>query len=61
MLSWAQVTARHEAIDVMRRRQPEWIGLDSDVLDLIDSEWTTEPVAAGGRLDALRDCFAAMS
>jgi len=60
LLSWAQVTVRHEAIDVMRRRQPEWIGLDSDVLDLIDSEWSTEPVAAGGRLDALHDCLAAM-
>jgi RNA polymerase sigma-70 factor, ECF subfamily len=60
LLSWAHVTARHEAIDVMRRRKPEWVGLDSDLLDLIDAEWSADEVASGGRLDALRTCLEAM-
>ena len=60
LFSWAQVTARHEAIDVMRRRKPEWVGLDGDLLERIDGEWTTEPPATGGRLDALRTCLDSM-
>jgi RNA polymerase sigma-70 factor, ECF subfamily len=55
LLSWAQVTARHAAIDWLRRRRPEWITLEGDVLDLLESQATLLP--EGARVDALRECL----
>ncbi|MBM3846648.1 MAG: sigma-70 family RNA polymerase sigma factor [Verrucomicrobia bacterium] len=60
LISWALVSARREGIDWLRRRQRESVGLDAEILDLIDREWqvaSTHP--AGIRIDALRDCLAA--
>lgn len=60
LLSWAFVTARREGIDWLRRHQRESLGLDTEILDLIDREWQAPPAhPAGTRIDALRECLAA--
>jgi RNA polymerase sigma-70 factor (ECF subfamily) len=59
LLSWATVSARREAIDWLRKRKPETLGLEPDVLDLLDQEWrskTTSP--EGPRMESLRECLA---
>ncbi len=56
LISWAFITARHEAIDWMRRRQRETVGLAPEVLDLLDQEWQSAVPAPNGRLDALQEC-----
>jgi RNA polymerase sigma-70 factor (ECF subfamily) len=56
LMSWAFITARHEAIDWMRRRQRETVGLAPEVLDLLDREWQSAAPASNGRLDVLQDC-----
>lgn len=57
LLSWAHVVARREAMDWLRRRRPEVPVLDSDVLELLEREWATQPAPSGGRVDALRNCL----
>lgn len=60
LLSWALVSARREGIDWLRRHQRESLGLNAEILDLIDHEWQAVPTqSAGARVDALRDCLAA--
>jgi RNA polymerase sigma-70 factor (ECF subfamily) len=56
LMSWAFISARHEAIDWMRRRQRETVGLAPEVLDLLDREWQSAAPAPGERMEALRDC-----
>ena len=56
LISWAFITARHEAIDWLRRRQRETVGLAPEVLDLLDREWQSTVPASNGRLDALQEC-----
>jgi RNA polymerase sigma-70 factor (ECF subfamily) len=58
LLSWAHVTARHAAIDWLRRHRSQWAPLDADVLDLLEAQATSRPV--GARIDALQDCLEAM-
>jgi RNA polymerase sigma-70 factor (ECF subfamily) len=58
LLSWAFVTARHAAIDWLRRRRPEWTALGDDVLDLLVDRATEQPSPDGPWLDALRACLA---
>jgi len=57
LLSWAHVTARHEAIDWLRRQRPGQVALDGEVLEMIDAEWAAAPSPGGPRVDALRDCL----
>lgn len=58
LLSWATVSAKREAIDWLRKRRPETLGLEPDVLDLLDHEWQTKPSAPeGARMEALRECL----
>jgi RNA polymerase sigma-70 factor (ECF subfamily) len=57
LLSWAQVAARREAIDWLRRRRPELSVLDDDLLALLEAEWAAAPSPGGARVDALRDCL----
>lgn len=58
LLSWATVSARREAIDWLRKRKPETLGVDADVLDLLDREWQTKNTAPeGARMEALRECM----
>ena len=56
LLSWATVSARHEALDWLRRRKPEVPVLDNVVLDLLDAESAAAAPADTGRVGALRDC-----
>lgn len=56
LLSWAFITARREAIDWMRRRQRETVGLAPEVLDLLDRDWQSAIPVSNGRLEALREC-----
>lgn len=56
LLSWAHVTARHEAIDWLRRLRVGVVPLDADVIELLEAEWAAAP-ASGPRLDALRECL----
>jgi RNA polymerase sigma-70 factor, ECF subfamily len=58
LLSWATLTARREAIDWLRKRKSEALGLEQDVLDLLDCEWQSKSAAPEGpRMEALRDCL----
>ncbi len=62
LLSWAMVTAKREGIDWLRKRKPETVGLEEEVLDLLHREWNTAgagPAAPGegDRMTALRDCL----
>ncbi len=60
LLSWAFITARREGIDWLRRVQRELVGLDAEILELMEHEWEAAPAhSAGTRMDALRDCLAA--
>jgi RNA polymerase sigma-70 factor (ECF subfamily) len=60
LLSWAMVSIRREAIDWRRKRQPESLGLEPEVLDLISAEWSASPQPEGPRMEALRECLAAV-
>lgn len=57
LLSWAFITARREGIDWLRRHQRESVGLEAEVLELLDREWQTSAPASSARLDALADCL----
>ena len=58
LLSWATVSAKREAIDWLRKRKPETLGLEPDVLDLLDQEWQSKSaVPEGPRMEALRECL----
>lgn len=58
VLSWAFVTARREGLDWLRKHRRETLGLDSDILDMLDREWLAESSQSGGaRMEALRDCI----
>jgi RNA polymerase sigma-70 factor (ECF subfamily) len=62
LLSWAFITARREGIDWLRRHQRETVGLDLDLLELLESEWqTAAPHSPGAKMEALQDCLAAAS
>lgn len=40
---WIHQAARFRAIDVLRRRQARPMMFDTDLLDLIESEWDQQP------------------
>lgn len=58
LLSWAYITARREGIDWLRKHGRESVGLDSELLDLLDRDWQAAGPASGARADALADCLA---
>ena len=60
LFSWAMVSIRREAIDWLRKRRPESLGLEPDVLDLLGAEWAVHPQPEGPRMEALRECLAAV-
>lgn len=60
LLSWAMVSIKREAIDWLRKRKPETLGLEPEVLDLISEEWSTHPQPEGQRMEALRECLASV-
>jgi RNA polymerase sigma-70 factor, ECF subfamily len=58
LVSWSFITARHEAIDWRRRRQRESLGLETEILEIIEREWLTMSApSAGAKVDALRECL----
>jgi len=62
LFSWVQVTARHAAIDWLRRRKSECVVLEGEVLDLLEEQAAKAAVHVleGARVDALRDCLEAI-
>jgi len=56
LLSWAHITARHEALNWVRSRKGRTLVLDETILDLVASEGQGE----GGRVEALRECLATL-
>jgi RNA polymerase sigma-70 factor (ECF subfamily) len=60
LLSWAMVSIKREAIDWLRKRRPETLGLEPEVLDLISEEWSAPPQPEGIRMEALRECLASV-
>lgn len=62
LISWALITARRESIDWLRRRQRESVGLDPDILDLLEREWSnTATDKTGSRVEALHECLSTVS
>jgi DNA-directed RNA polymerase specialized sigma24 family protein len=49
VLSWALISARREGIDLIRRHRREASLLDTEILDLLDRDWSFETVVGGGR------------
>jgi RNA polymerase sigma-70 factor (ECF subfamily) len=60
LLSWAMVSIKREAIDWLRKRKPETLGLEPEVLDLISEDWSAHPQPEGSRMEALRECLASV-
>lgn len=59
LMSWAFITARREGIDWLRRHQREALGLDAEILDLLENEWQAAPAhPSGAKIEALQDCLA---
>ena len=58
LTSWAFITARREGIDWLRKSRRETAGIDSDLLETLESEWM-ETSAENVRVDALRECLEA--
>ena len=56
LVSWAHITARHEALNWVRSRKGRTLVLDETVLDLVASEGEGE----GERVEALRECLATL-
>ena len=60
LLSWAFITARREGIDWLRRHKRETLCLDTEILELLEHEWQSEPSPpTGERMEALQDCLEA--
>jgi len=57
LVSWAHITARHEALNWVRSRKGRAVCLDDVVLSLVADEWEE---ADGPRLQALRGCLEAV-
>ncbi len=62
LLSWAFVVARREGVDWLRRRQRETLGLDDELLGLLDQEWrSARSHPSGVKVEALRGCTEVVS
>ena len=58
LLSWAFIAARREGIDWLRRNRREAIGLDPEILELVEREWQAAPAhPSGAKIDALEECL----
>jgi RNA polymerase sigma-70 factor (ECF subfamily) len=60
LISWAHITARHEALNWIRSRKGRALSLDEAVLDLVSTEGEAGASAEGVRIEALRGCFDAL-
>ena len=57
LVSWAHITARHEALNWVRSRKGRALSLDEAVLDLVCSEGEAAAPKDGARIEALRGCL----
>ena len=57
LVSWAHITARHEALNWVRSRKGRALSLDEAVLDLVCSEGESGVPKEGARIEALRGCL----
>ena len=57
LLSWSMITARHEAIDWVRRHRHETTVLDTDILQQLEQEWLSSTDRISARSEALRTCL----
>jgi RNA polymerase sigma-70 factor, ECF subfamily len=60
LLSWAHITARHEALNWIRARKGRSLSLDEAVLDLVATEGEANAPGEGLRVQALRGCLDAL-
>jgi RNA polymerase sigma-70 factor (ECF subfamily) len=60
LISWAHITARHEALNWIRSRKGRALSLDEAVLELVSTEGEAGASAEGVRIEALRGCFDAL-
>jgi RNA polymerase sigma-70 factor (ECF subfamily) len=60
LVSWAHITARHEALNWIRSRKGRALSLDEAVLDRVASEGETRAAGEGPRVEALRGCLEAL-
>jgi RNA polymerase sigma-70 factor (ECF subfamily) len=61
LISWAQITARHQALNWLRSRKKHSVSLDDSVLELMEAEWARESQRPEGeRIEALRQCLEAL-
>lgn len=60
LLSWAFIASRHQAIDWLRRRQRETVGLAPEILELLEQDWQAAIPPSDSRVDALRECVEAL-
>jgi RNA polymerase sigma-70 factor (ECF subfamily) len=58
LVSWAQITARHQALNWIRSRKHRAFTLDESLLELLETEWAREASRPEGeRIEALRECL----
>lgn len=58
LMSWAFIAARREGLDWRRRHQRESLGLDAELLEVLEAEWQAEPACeSGARMEALQECL----
>jgi len=61
LVSWAHVTARHEALNLIRSRKTRVLVLDAAALELLEADWLREAARPeGDRVEALRQCLDAL-
>ena len=59
LVSWALITARHQALNWLRSRKERVVALDETVLELMETQWAREAMRPEGeRVEALRQCLA---
>jgi RNA polymerase sigma-70 factor, ECF subfamily len=62
LLSWAHVVARREGLQWLRKHRRESVGLDEDVLELVESEWVLTSVEQTSReAEMLAECLKTVS
>ncbi len=61
LVSWAFISARREGIDWLRKHKKETVGIEPDLIALLERDWSTESVDTGdSRMNALRKCVASL-
>jgi RNA polymerase sigma-70 factor (ECF subfamily) len=58
LLSWANITARHQALNWIRSRKNRPAPLNEELLELMEAEWARDSMRSEGeRIEALRQCI----